>query len=143
MEVWNEQQGESHYVQSVSSRTRRGRRVLGEIYQAGDQESDSPSRDSTPDRVLSQPGRSTVWIPQTHLEHAKLHTANNAYPLAHVTRQRARPWDRQGRPEDAKPEALCAPDAPEKPGVKNDAEATRRPPHQTETLRASRFKWRW
>ena len=143
MEVWNEQQGESHYVQSVSFRTCQGRRVPGETYKAGDQESDSPSRDSTPGRVLSQPGRSTVWIPQTHLEHAKLHAVNNAYLLAHVTHQRARLWDRQGRFEDAKFEALCIPNAFEKLGVKNDAEATRRLLHQIETLRSSRFKWRW
>ena len=63
---------------------------------------------------------------QSHVEHAKSHTDNDAYLLARAAYQQARLWDKQGRFEDAKSEALRALDAFEKLGAANDAEAMRR-----------------
>ena len=74
-------------------------------------------------RVFSQPGK--FEDAQTHVEHAKSHAANDTYLLAHAMRQQAWLWDRQGRFEDAKSEALCALDAFEKLGAANDAEVIR------------------
>ena len=90
---------------------------------------------------------------QAHLEHAKLHAFNDTYYLARAMEQQAWVWDRQGRYEDAKSEALRAVDAFEKLGAANDAEAMGRflrrieadqiEAHRIEPRRFRRFKLWW
>jgi tetratricopeptide (TPR) repeat protein len=55
-----------------------------------------------------------------HIEHAKLHAANNTYNLGQATRLQARIWYKQGRLEEAKSGALRAKSVFEKLGAAND-----------------------
>ena len=61
---------------------------------------------------------------QTHVEKAKSHAADT-YLLARATGQQARLWIRLGRVEEARPEALGALDAFERPGAADDVRFTR------------------
>ena len=57
-----------------------------------------------------------------HIEHAKLHAANNGYFLGRATEQQARTWYRQRRLEEARSEALRAADIYKKFGVTSGVE---------------------
>ena len=63
---------------------------------------------------------------QTHLEHAKSHTVNNAYLLGHATEAQAAIWHQQHRLEEARSEALRAVDLFEKLGAVRDVECCRK-----------------
>jgi len=52
-----------------------------------------------------------------HVEHAKLHAANNMYHMGRVMALQAEFWYEQGRFREARSEALCAVDAYEKVGA--------------------------
>ena len=69
--------------------------------------------------VFSEPGK--FEDAQAHLERAEVHAVNDAYLLARAVEWQARLWDRQGRFEDARFEALRALDAFERLGATNDA----------------------
>jgi hypothetical protein len=53
-------------------------------------------------------GPKTADDAHTHIEHAKLHAVNDPYDLGSAMELQARVWDKQGRLEEAKSEALCA-----------------------------------
>ena len=55
-----------------------------------------------------------------HIERAKSHTDDNAYFLGHAMGVQARIWDRQGRLEEARAEALCALEIHERLGAARD-----------------------
>jgi tetratricopeptide (TPR) repeat protein len=62
----------------------------------------------------------------THIGHAKLHAVNDPYDLGSAMQLQARVWDKQGRLEEAKSEALCAVDVFEKLGAVEKLEDCRR-----------------
>jgi len=62
---------------------------------------------------------------QTHIEHAKSHTANDAYCLGLAMEEQAVIWYEQDRLEEARSEALRAADIYEKLGAANDLEICR------------------
>jgi len=59
---------------------------------------------------------------QTHVEHAKSHTADNTYHLGHATLKQALIWYSQHRLEEARSEALHAAEVYEKLGAAKDME---------------------
>jgi len=61
----------------------------------------------------------------THIEQAKSHMANNAYYLGAVMKMQVTVWCKQGRPEEARSEALRAADIFEKLGAAQDLENCR------------------
>ena len=61
-----------------------------------------------------------------HIELAKLHTVNNPYLLGHGMERQAWFWYIEGRPEEAKSEALCAVGVYEKVGAAKDVEGCRK-----------------
>jgi tetratricopeptide (TPR) repeat protein len=61
----------------------------------------------------------------THIEHAKSHTANSAYNSGHVMTLQARVWYKQHRFEEARSEALRAADVFEKLGAAEGLELCR------------------
>jgi len=63
---------------------------------------------------------------QTHIEHAKSHTGNDAYHLGYVTEQQAWNWYKQRRLEEARSEVLRAVDLYEKLGAAKDLESCRK-----------------
>jgi len=62
---------------------------------------------------------------QAHLERAKLHAADNAYNLSRAMELQAWAWYKQGRPEEARTEALGAADVCEALGAASDVERCR------------------
>ena len=62
---------------------------------------------------------------QTHLDHLRVHVANDPYRSARAMGLQAWFWDQQGRFEEARSEALRALDVFEKLGATHDAELTR------------------
>ena len=62
---------------------------------------------------------------QTHIEHAKSHTANSALNLGYAMEMQALVWYEQHKLEEAKSEALRAADVYEKLGAAEDAEDCR------------------
>jgi tetratricopeptide (TPR) repeat protein len=60
-----------------------------------------------------------------HIERAKLYTASDTYILGRVIELQARIWDKQGRLEEAKSEALCAVGVFEKLGAANNVRECR------------------
>ena len=63
---------------------------------------------------------------QTHVEHAKSHTANSPYSLGYATEEQALVWYQQGRLEEAKSEALCAANIYDKLGAAKDLKRCRK-----------------
>jgi len=63
---------------------------------------------------------------QTHVEHAKLHTAHSAYYLGYATQEQSELWYEQDRLEEAKSEALRAAEIYEELGVARDVERCKR-----------------
>jgi tetratricopeptide (TPR) repeat protein len=62
----------------------------------------------------------------THIERAKLCVVNGTYNMGHAMEMQARIWDKQGRFEEAKSEALCAAGMFEKLGAAEKLEDCRR-----------------
>jgi len=61
----------------------------------------------------------------THVERAKLHTANSAHNLAYAMEMQARIWYKQHKLKEARSEVLCAADVYEKLGAAKDVEDCR------------------
>ena len=61
----------------------------------------------------------------THIEKAKSHATNDAYSLGRAMEQHAQIWHLQGRPMEAKSEALCALETYEKLGTAKDSDRCR------------------
>ena len=57
-----------------------------------------------------------------HVEQAKSHVGEDRYLLGRVTKLQARVWVREGRPEDARSEVLCAKEIYEKLGLARDVQ---------------------
>jgi tetratricopeptide (TPR) repeat protein len=120
-----------------------GHRILGDIYRSkGEAEraighleealriASSFSWDHQQFRILYSLAelfcdKSTFNDAHSRIERAKLQAVNDTYNLGRAMELQARIWDKQGRPEAAKSEALCAVDVFEKLGAVNNVKECR------------------